>query len=108
MPTNTTVNNFNFSYKIESIDVENCSVVIKYIPENENLLIRTYNVNLRIHPKEVFGTHSSNNELIFPDDNQIPFENHVKYSIEISAPVHEWKVHQKMLESMEYLNSLKS
>lgn len=106
MPTSASHLNYNFTYKIESIDIERCSVVVTYTPEDVDLLPYTLNVGIGMLSIGHF-VHEANNELIYQSDADIPFQERIKKSITIVAPVEMWKVQKGMVQEITFLNSLK-
>lgn len=106
MPTSASHLNYNFTYKIESIDIERCTVAVTYTPEDPDLL--PYGLNIGIGMLSIgHFRHASNNELIYQSDDDIPFQERIKKSITLAAPVEMWQVQKGMIQEITFLNSLK-
>lgn len=106
MPNSASFLDESFTYTIDSIDIERCSVVVTYLSDNANLV--PYILNVQIRPYDInHFRHAANNELIYSTYDDIPFHAKVTKSIEYGAPVEMWKIQKEMVENIEYLNSLK-
>jgi len=51
--------------------------------------------------------HEANNELIYQSNADIPFQERIKKSITLAAPVEMWQVQKGMVEEITFLNNLK-
>ena len=106
MPVLVNTSSVPYNYKVHSIDIQLCSIIVTYTPIDEELLPVQLNCVLHFAPYDYFR-HSANNELIYAIDQEIPFREHLKYSIENSAPIHQWKMQKMMIDNMSDIDNLK-
>ena len=75
----------SYSFKILSADVEQSTVLIEYNPADDDLIPITLNCNIVLASPDGFSDQSYSN----PED--IPFEEHLKVTARVHAPLTAWK-----------------
>lgn len=74
----------NYSFKIISADIEQSTVLIEYKPLDSDVLPITLNCNIVLAKPDSWPGDYAN-----PED--IPFEDHMKHTAEVHAPLSMWR-----------------
>jgi hypothetical protein len=88
---------YNFDYEVSQPDIENGTVVVRWVPENANLTPLSYNCNLII--RDYTDITNANNEPIYADNSSVPFSAHLNYTVRVNAPHDIWERQEMMLNN---------
>ena len=91
--------NLNYSYQVVSIDIAGCHMVVKYLPEDEDLSPISY--NNRIIERSFQDIRDENNQLLFQSQEEVPFSYHLEYSCKYAAPLDLWRKQKLLIENYQ-------
>ena len=83
------VENYNFSYAVTQINLENGTFEVEYLPEDINL--SPVRLNLYLLPKYYKEIVDANNELVYASQEEVPFEVHFENTIDRHKPLGQWR-----------------
>jgi hypothetical protein len=95
--------NYNYTYEINSISIENGTFVIRYIPEDTNLT--PVSLNQKLFERNYLEILDANNQPIYSSQNDVPFSYHLDHTVKITAPLSQWRNQYLMTENIEQLTS---
>jgi hypothetical protein len=75
-----------FTHELISVDIENGTMEVRYIPEDSNLSIVLYNIR-----------------FVLSQEENATFEDHYENSIRIHAPFGLWQTQKAMIENADEL-----
>ena len=96
--------NYNFSYTIDTINIEEGTFVVHYIPESEYLT--PVSLNTYLIERDFTSFRDENNNLLYTSQSEVPFSEHIKNTVDLVTPIAKWRkqfMFQNNLE--EILNS---
>lgn len=94
---------FSYTYKIKSLDVETCSGMVQYIPDDINLSPIEFIMSFRLIDYKMFL--DDNGELIYNSQEEVPYQTNVEKHISTNAPHEMWASQEAMMANMEFLRS---
>ena len=96
-------NNFDFSYNIFNVNLEQGTIEIEYIPDDENLTPVRLNQYLLVrHPYEILDKEGVQ---IYQTMEEIPLEEHINYTVNTTAPLYQWRRQSVMLNNHDAIIS---
>ena len=94
--------NFDFSYRITTVNIEQGTVEIEYIPDDLDL--SPYKVNQFLLPRYPHEILDGNGQQIYSTMEEIPIEQHILNTIKVTAPLVTWRKQRILLENYDYLD----
>jgi len=91
-----TTENYNYTAKVSSVNIEQGTVAISFMPENMNLTPVTLNTYML--PLSYYDIRDANNCLIYQTQDDVPFSVHIENTVRCTAPLQQWKK-QHMLQT---------
>jgi len=97
------VENYNFSYAVTQINLENGTFEVEYLPEDINL--SPVRLNLYLLPKYYKEIVDANNELVYASQEEVPFEIHFENTIDRHKPLGQWRNQYLMMENIDKIEN---
>lgn len=95
--------NYNFTYKVKTVNIENASIEVDYIPEDISLVPVKIFTNIIKRPiNEIVD---ENNNPIYKSEDEIPIKIHLDYTTEKSAPILRWRNQKVLLDNIDKLEN---
>ena len=95
--------NYNFSYNVTQINLENGTFEVEYVPEDINL--SPVRLNMYLIPKYYKEIVDANNDPIFASQEEVPFEMHVEHTIDRHKPMAQWRNQYMMLNNIDKIEN---
>ena len=95
--------NYNFSYNVTQINLENGTFEVEYVPEDINL--SPVRLNMYLIPKYYKEIVDANNDPIFASQEEVPFEMHVEHTIDRHKPMAQWRNQYLMLNNIDKIEN---
>ena len=95
--------NYNFSYNVTQINLENGTFEVEYVPEDINL--SPVRLNMYLLPKYYKEIVDANNDPIFASQEEVPFEMHVEHTIDRHKPMAQWRNQYLMLNNIDKIEN---
>jgi len=93
--------NYNYSYNVTQINVENGTFEVEYLPESLDLT--PIKMNLYLMPKYFREIVDANNELVYASQEEVPFELHLENTIDSYKPMNQWRNQYMMVKNIDKL-----
>lgn len=81
--------NYNYTYTIDNIDIEQGTFVVNYIPDSE--FLTPISLNTYLIEKNYFEFVDSEGNLLYSSQSEVPFVEHVKYTVDAIKPINQWR-----------------
>ena len=94
---------YNFTYTIENVNIEIGTFVINYIPESEYLT--PISLNTYLVEKELSETFGEDGTSPYASQEDIPFEEHVRNTVDRVAPISQWRNQYRFQNNLDTLLS---
>ena len=89
--------NFNYTYTIKNISIEQGTLEITFTPEDNVLSPVTLNAMLQM--VSYLDIRNGNNELVYPSQDDVPFNVHLENTVKTTAPTLQWKKQYTLIEN---------
>jgi hypothetical protein len=89
----------SFTHKVKSINIEEGTFVVEYIPNDPELIPISY--NSYVYEKPFYEILDQNGNQVYQNQDDVPFEVNLAYSIERAAPLLRWKRQRLMLDNLD-------
>lgn len=94
--------NYNYTYKVNQINMENATFEVEYMPEDSNLSPVRYNLSLI--PKYYKEIVDANNNLIYASQDEVPFSIHMENTIDGCKPFNVWRNQYMMIKNIDSIH----
>lgn len=98
------VENFNFTYIIDSVDIQAGTILINYIPNDSNL--SPVFLNCLLLTKDYKTILDDNQNLVYNSEDEVPLIEHVKHTVDVNNPIDVWSKQSKLLNNAVMLQNL--
>lgn len=98
-----TQENYNFTYKVTQLNLENGTFEVEYVPESLDLT--PVRLNLYLMPKYYKEIVDANNELIYASQEEVPFELHMENTIDNCKPLGQWRNQYMMMSNIDKIEN---
>jgi hypothetical protein len=95
------IETFDFTYKITTVDIMHGTLEIQFTPDDDDLSPIMLNQPLLIKP--YFEILDAEGKEIYTSQDQVPIEEHLKYSVIMGAPFTQWRRQQLMIDNFNSL-----
>ena len=95
--------NYNYSYNVTQINLENGTFEVEYVPESLDLT--PVRINLYLMPKYFGEILDANNQPIYSTQEEVPFEMHIENTIDRCKPINQWRNQFLMLNNIDKIES---
>jgi len=96
--------NLNYTYTVKSINIEQGTMVIDYVPED--LELSPMSLNAMLYEKNYFDIRDENNQLIYQNQNDVPFSVHIDHTIKSCAPINVWRKQKFLLDNYNDVHNM--
>lgn len=94
----------SYTYKIKNIDITNATILVNFIPDDARLTPVV--VNTYIYEKPYTDIKNENGDLVYADQDAVPFSVHLENTLEVSAPQDLWRRQKKLIDNFSLVNAL--
>lgn len=95
------IDNFDFTYKITTVDILHGTLEIQFTPDSDEL--SPVMLNQPLLSKSFYDIKDEDGNLIYSSQDEVPIEEHLEYSVIMCAPFTQWRRQQLMLDNYNVL-----
>lgn len=93
--------NYNFTYIVRNVNIEQGTFEILFTPESEYLSPVALNAGLL--PVSYLDIRDENNQLIYSSQDEVPFKEHLENTVKHTTPLYQWKKQYMLQNNIETL-----
>lgn len=95
---------YSFTHTLNEVSISDGTMVVTYIPDDTDLSNYTLSLNFLKVP-DYRTLRDENNNLLYADNDSVPFSEHYNYSVNIHAPHDQWDRQKYMLNNATELQT---
>lgn len=89
--------NYNYTYTIKNINIEQGTLEINYTPEDA--VLSPITLNSFLHMVSYLDIRNEVDELIYSSQDEVPFNVHLENTVKVTAPLLQWKKQYTLIEN---------
>ena len=88
-----------YTYTIKSVNIQEGSFIVEYTPNDPELYPLA--INSFLYEQPYYDLKDENGNLVYQNQDEVPFNVHLEYSISQAAPIGSWRRTKMVLNNLE-------